>query len=327
MNTLRDLILVTGSAGWIGRRVSCRLSEKGCLVVGYDMVGSTGPWIEVFEGELALLGNPTPDLRRLLQKTKTVIHCAGRAHRPVETPEEVQAFKEANVRGTQNLVNACLQNGVDRIVYVSTIAGYDWKRAVGQPVSEDVLIKPVSAYAQTKLEGESIISKSSLDWRVIRLATVFGEGDRANFAKLARGLKRRQFLVPGDGDARKSVIPVDVAVEVLVEMALKTTPRYRLINAAITDTPTLREMCEAYSKYCGFPRPISLPMSVFKVLSAGGTVINRVINGFPLTLDTLGKLTTSTVIDNSRMLETLPDIPLPNFVEALARHATFYKNI
>jgi hypothetical protein len=62
-------------------------------------------------------------------------------------------------------------------------------------------------------------------------------------------------------------------------------------------------------------------------LAGGGTLVGKILNGFPLTLDVLRKLTTSTIVDNTRMIETLPDLSLSDFREALDMHSGFYRNI
>ena len=262
-----------------------------------------------------------------MKRTCTVVHCAGRAHRPIETKQEVAAFEETNVGGTRDLVVACRNAGVARIVYVSSIAAYDWARAPFSGASEGGELRPMTAYASTKLRGESLVSESTLDWRVVRLATVFGCGDKANLAKLARGIKRKRFVVPGNGDARKSLIPIDLAAEVLARLALESSPRHRLMNVALTDAPMLRGLCDDFSRACGFRRAPSIPLSILRSGAIVGGLVTRFWPAFPLTRSTLNKLVTSTVVDNRRLRETFPDLSMPSFFEALKPSAEYYKSI
>lgn len=327
MSIDRKLVLVTGAAGWIGRLVCSALQQQGCIVAAFDQVAAQGPWNEAFVGGLNCLRNPPADLLCLLGKTKAVVHCAGRAHRPVETAEEVAAFEEVNVGGTRDLAAACKSTGISRIVYVSTIAGYDWAVAPASGVSETDQIRPTTAYASTKLEGERIVRESGLDWRVVRLATVFGTGDRANFAKLARGLKTQRFVVPGRGSACKSVIPTELAADVLARLALLEEPKHRLLNVALSHAPSLREICDAFSINCGFSRARSIPISVLQGGAIIGNAISMIQPGFPLTTTNVKKLTTTTVVDNTRMREIFPDILLQKFDVALRASADFYRDI
>jgi len=320
-------VLVTGAAGWIGRRICHLLQKRGIAVVAFDRIASEGPWDRSFWGELKCFGNPSDELRRLLRGTSAVIHCAGRAHRPVETPGEIEALTQTNVAGTRDLLIACKATEVRRIVYVSTIAGYDWMNPPIAGVSEEGKLRPTAAYARTKLEGEKLVGDSGLDWRAVRLATVFGVGDRANFSKLARALKHGRFMVPGIGAARKSVMPVDLAAEVLVRLALIDEPRHRLMNGALSHTPTLQEICNAFSAECGFSQAHAVPLGLLQAGALLGDLVAKLRPEFPLTTPALAKLTTSTVINPARLYETLPDFPRPTFAEALRSAAEFYRSV
>ena len=318
-------ILVTGAAGWIGRHVCAKLQARGCRVVAYDLVAGEGPWDEAYVGALEDLAQPSADLRRLLGNVAAVVHCAGRAHRPVETAAEVALFERTNVVGTRDLLTACRAAGVKRLVYISTIAGYDWATAPTTGASEGAKLHPQTAYARSKLEAERLVGESGLDWRSVRLATVFGAGDRANFAKLAGALRSGKFVVPGQGSARKSVIPVGLAAEVLACLALLDVPRHRLLNVAIPEAPTLRAICDVFSAECGFRRARAVPLGLLRTAAVVGDGIARLRPNFPLTSVNLRKLTTSTVVDASRLYETLPDIQWPTFAEALKPAAEYYR--
>jgi len=327
MNVERNIVLVTGAAGWIGRQVCENLQRKGQSVAAFDRIACQGPWSQSFVGGLDSLASPPDELAALLKRTFAVVHCAGRAHRPIETKEEVAAFEETNFGGTRDLVAACHNAGVARIVYVASIAAYDWAKAPFSGAAEDGEMRPTTAYSSTKLRGERVVSESTLDWRAVRLATVFGPGDKANFAKLARGIRRKRFVVPGKGAARKSVIPVEIAAEVLARLALDSSPRHRLMNVALTDAPTLRGLCDDFSRACGFGRAPSIPLSVLRSGAFVGGLITRLWPAFPLTTSTLNKLITSTVVDNRRLRETFPDLPMPSFYEALKTSAAYYKDL
>ncbi|MFT3828373.1 MAG: NAD(P)-dependent oxidoreductase [Opitutaceae bacterium] len=327
MKPERDLVLVTGAAGWIGRNVCSALNRAGCRVAAFDLVKPGIRCDEIFVGSLAAFADPTAELCQLLGRTSAVIHCAGRAHRPIETPEEVALFEETNVGGTRSLLAACEACGVRRMVYVSTIAGYDWTTMPAGGHGEQAIQKPTSAYARTKLEGERLVRESTLDWRVVRLATVFGAGDRANFAKLAGALRRKQFVVPGRGDARKSVIPVDLAAEVLMQLAQIEEPKHRLVNVALPEPPTLRAICDAFSAGCGFPRARGVSLPLLRCAARLGDLLAKAKPGFPLTTGNLRKLTTPTVVDASRLYETLPTMRWPTFAECLNSAAAYYNTI
>ena len=217
-------ILVTGCNGWIGQRVCKYLLASGVEVLGGDVQQSMSAELN---GK-GIVGYVELDIRRpvvnLDCEVNAVIHCAGYAHRPDETPEEQMMFYDVNRDGTRNVLAWCEREGIERFLYVSSIAFYDWGTVSTASVTEEHPVALPTHYAKSKYEGEQLVSSSSLDWRIVRLATVFGEGDRANFSRMAKAMKKHLFPVPGKGSARKSVIPVDLAAELLAEFAVLDNP-------------------------------------------------------------------------------------------------------
>jgi UDP-glucose 4-epimerase len=166
-----------------------------------------------------------------------------------------------------------------------------------------------------------------LDWRIARLGTVFGVGDKANFSRLAQGLRNRRFVLPGDGAARKSVLTVAKAAEVLGRLAIDESSQRMVFNVAAPEAPSLAEICRAFSRVCGFRYPPRIPMPVMKTLARIGDAVAGVNPGFPLTSSVLAKLTTSTVLDVSRMRECFPDVAWESFEESLRRSAEYYAGL
>lgn len=323
-------ILVTGAAGWIGRVVCRALQDRGCFVLGADMQEREGPWdaflpLDITQDEFpeAVSLDALCDGRKAI----AVVHCAGLAHYPVETEAVKQQMFAVNAEGTRKLIRACGSWGIDRFVYVSSIAFYDWGDAEGNTVTEDSPVSARTAYAASKLEGEQAVLDSNLKGRVIRLATVFGKGDQANFARLARALKSGRFLIPGRGEATKSLISVNIAAECLAELALQDEVPYALMNLGLTSPPSLQMICETFSRKCGFPPARRLPLPVFRLLTAMGDGLACIKPGFPLTSETLWKLTTSTAVDCSRAASLLRGMVKTTFAVELERCADYYREL
>jgi nucleoside-diphosphate-sugar epimerase len=250
------------------------------------------------------------------------IHCAGLAHKPVETTEVQDQMWAVNDTGTANVLSFCERVGIKRFVYVSTIAGYDWDHV---PANEDHSSQARTEYAKSKLAGERRVLNANLDGRVVRLATVFGTGDKANFLKLSGALKRKRFVIPGDGSARKSVIPVDLAARLITEFARLNNPKHKMINLALPDAPTLKEICDSFSSVCEFPRAPSVSLPILRLLARCGDLASR-IRPLPLNTSVIDKLTTSTWVDTQRMQEILAPIPEVSFASGLRRHSDYYRN-
>ncbi len=72
-----------------------------------------------------------------------------------------------NVEGTRNIVEAC-QRSNKKIIYVSTDFVFDGKQQ--NSYSEEDQPNPINWYAQTKFEGEKIVTSSKIPYLVCRIA-------------------------------------------------------------------------------------------------------------------------------------------------------------
>jgi GlcNAc-P-P-Und epimerase len=317
-------LIVTGAAGWIGRNVCSDARSRGYQVVALDLPSSIdGPWDAYRSVNIAEESTLQVAADPVLAGADALIHCAGYAHRPIETPEEVARFYAINRDGSQRTQEIARRAGIRRVIYLSSIAFYDWTK--GCDFAEDGPLARPTAYAASKLDGEQLFVESGLDWRVARLGTVFGEGDRANFAKLAAALAKRRFVVPGQGSARKSVLPVKLAAELLIELATMPEPPHRLLNLALPEAPTLDAICAAYVQACGFPQPKRLPLPLMRAMALAGDLAAKAKPNFPLTSLNMRKLTTSTTVNVQRMLDTFPERKWGIFAEWLQESSEYYR--
>ena len=318
------MLIISGGSGWIGREV-IKLLGNSCIEIARN--SSKPP-----QASKKILGDITKpkfagDAAKQLQKIGSVpnalVHCAGLAHQPNESTSVKEAMWLVNDLGTANIIDFCLQVGIQRLVYVSTIAGYDWNQR--QPAREDDEQKPTTEYGKSKIAAEQRVLAAPLDTRVVRLSTVFGAGDSANFSRLAQALKSRRFPLPGKGDANKSVIPVDLAARLILELTQLDAPKHRLINLALPKAPTLREICDGFSNVCGFPKAPSVPLPILKLIALTCDLAG-LIRPMPLNSSVIKKLTSSTWVDTQRMRDVFSNLPDLTFEAHLRRHQEYYAN-
>ena len=206
--------LVTGASGFIGRRLVMELVRRGhetaCLV---RPTSKTAPLRDLpVEFVLGDLGDAA-SLVHAVKGRDHIFHLAG-VIQAVGGP----AFETANVMGTRNLVDACLQAapGVKRFVFVSSIAAAG-PSPDGKALTEDDEPSPVSAYGRSKLAAEHIVlaAKDKLPVTIVRPPNVLGPGSTE--IERALGLLRKR-LVPalGDDRPRTSLVDVDDLVEAML---------------------------------------------------------------------------------------------------------------
>jgi nucleoside-diphosphate-sugar epimerase len=314
-------IAVTGASGWVGSEVCAWLDAHAYEVrrLSRSPVASDHRCFNL-EG-----GGNDREAREALDGCMTVIHCAAHVHRRTETNHEQEQFRRVNVEGTARLLAASRAVGVRRFVFASTLAVYDWAGPHG-PRDEEAGLRPLTAYARSKREGERLVQEAGLDWRIARLATVYGRGDRANFSRLAAALRRGRFVIPGDGAARKSVLPVARAGELLARWAVDPGHANQVMNLAAPTAPSLAEICTAFSEACGFGPARHLPLAPCRVLARLADWIAVVYPRLPRATDILSKLTTDTVVDVARMQQTFPLLPWGSFASTLQPAASYYRS-
>ena len=150
-------ILITGGTGFVGWHV-----VRAALKAGHTVV-SLSRGVQ-FKDHAYPVSNVKVDLVRpqglgeALHEVDAVVHAAG-----ILREEENQNFERAHVGATENLVEACREAGVGKIVLMS---------ALGARKSSD------SGYLLTKFEAEEVVQASDIPFTIFRPSLVFGDGDR-----------------------------------------------------------------------------------------------------------------------------------------------------
>jgi len=137
-------------------------------------------------------------------------------------------FERGNVEGTQNVVNACRQASVRRLVHVGTEAAL----LAGEPlveVDESAPLRPDSPglYSSTKARAEQLVLDASgdgLETVVVRPRFVWGPGDKAILPTMVELMRSGRFAWIGGGQHRTSTTHVDNAVEGLMLGATRGRP-------------------------------------------------------------------------------------------------------
>jgi UDP-glucose 4-epimerase len=172
--------LLTGGAGYIGAHIVRAFRDEGLGVVVLDDL-STGirenvpddvPFIE------ASVEDATAVRKALREHSVTgVLHLA--AKKAVgESVEQPLLYWGDNVGGTRAVLQACLDEGVDRVLFSSSAAVF------GEPpvelVTEETATAPISPYGETKLVGEwmlrDVATATGMRWIALRYFNVAGTG-------------------------------------------------------------------------------------------------------------------------------------------------------
>lgn len=143
-------ILVTGSAGRIGRFVVRDLVAAGHEVVGADILSGTEPGARHLRVDLTDAGQVYASLAGV----ETVAHLGAWANAGVVPDPRTYGD---NVTGTFNILQACADLGLRRVVSASSAQVYGFARhpPLYLPVDELHPLRPVNSYALSKTAGEA----------------------------------------------------------------------------------------------------------------------------------------------------------------------------
>ena len=205
---LRDRILVTGGAGFIGSELVAQLCAVNREVVVVDNFATglrenlEGLPVTLIHGDVR---DPGP-WRHVLEETSTVYHlaCLGVRH-SIHSPVENH---DVNAGGTLAVLEEARRCGVDRFVHVSSSEVYG--TAVRVPMAEDHPTNPETPYGAAKLAGEAYARAYQrtygLPVAIVRPFNTFGprchhEGASGEVIPrfLLRALAGRPLVVFGDG--------------------------------------------------------------------------------------------------------------------------------
>jgi len=142
------MILVTGSAGRVGRAVVASLLNQGRQVRGFDLraSGATDDVVGSLDDAAAVA--------RAVEGVTEVLHLGAFMS---WAPADRDRMFATNVEGTRLLLDAAVNAGVRRFVFASSGEVYPENVPDFLPVTEDHPLRPNSPYGLTKLLGEELV--------------------------------------------------------------------------------------------------------------------------------------------------------------------------
>jgi len=274
---------VTGGTGFIGSRVVRRLRERGDEVVA--LVRSPEKASELRELGCELVeGDLTSEraIRDGVRGCDAVFHIA--AVYKVGIPgSERPAMRDANVGGTERVLDAAIDAGVQRIVYVSTVAVFGNTR--GEIVDETYTRNGedfLSCYDETKWQSHQValdrIGKGA-PIVIVQPGGVYGPGDHSELGNMidqAATGKLKMKMFPETG---LNIVHVDdVADGILLAYDKGEIGEAYVLGGQITK---MGELVEKVSEIAGRKAPTrELPPALMKMAIPIGPLVGKAL-GFP----------------------------------------------
>jgi UDP-glucose 4-epimerase len=265
-------LVVIGGAGLIGSHLVDQLTKEDVkeIVIYDNFVRGThenlaaalrDPRVKIFEvgGDIC----QSDILKAALKDADGVFHLA--ALWLLQCHEFPRSAFDVNIRGTFNVLEACVANGVKRLVYSSSASVYG--DAIEEPMSEDHPFCNKNFYGATKICGEAMARayhhRYGLNYVGLRYMNVYGPRQDYRGAYIAVIMKMLDAIdrgegptILGDGSEAFDFVAVDDCGRANI-CAMKAEPVDRFYNVGTGKRTSLREIAEKLLALTGSNQPIN----------------------------------------------------------------------
>ncbi len=220
-------ILVTGSSGEIGSAL-VKVLKKKHSIKEFDI--SSGFNVLDFQ-----------QVKKELKGMDAVVHLAA------SLDEDSEKMFELNVKGTENVLQACEELEIKRVIHLSSVAVYGNNSGVN---SEETEFNPVTNYEKSKAESELLAHKflDKLDLTILRPSIVITPN--IYWEKIFKAVKSEMPLI-GSGKFEWQLVHRDDVVSSIVFCLNEKKTIGGIFNVAELNPYSLKEMFYFIRKLLG----------------------------------------------------------------------------
>jgi dihydroflavonol-4-reductase len=289
---------VTGGTGFIGSRVIERLRHRGDDVVALvrtpsKATGLLDAGVQLVEGDLS----SEDAIKSGIDGCDAVFHIAA-VYKVGIPKKERPPMWDANVHGTERILDAAAASGVQKIVYVST--GNVFGDTKGEVVDETYQRDPgdgfLSYYDETKYRSHELVKEriaAGAPIVIVQPGVVYGPGDHSEIGNLIDQLRTGKLKLRMFPDAGYNFVFVEDVADgiVLAYDKGKVGESYLLGGQLGTMDDLYNSVAQALGKK---PPKLALPVGMAKASAPLGPVIGPLM-GFPPNMRELVKTSDVTI--------------------------------
>jgi UDP-glucose 4-epimerase len=231
-------IAVTGSSGFVGKKLVAKLKQQGHQVIEIDI--ATGCDITLWKS--------LSDLKDF----QVLIHLAARTFVP-ESYRIPRDFYYDNFIGTLNALELCRLNNAKMILASSYVYG----KPEYLPIDERHPIRAHNPYAQSKIISEQLCDRFHIDFQVpvvvLRPFNIYGPGQNENFLipSIIKQAKTGKIVLK-DPSPKRDFVFIDDAVDAYLKAAAYSSDVTEYFNVASGTSYSVEEVA-GMVKEIGFP--------------------------------------------------------------------------
>lgn len=259
-------ILVTGGAGFIGSNLVDQLSPDNKVVVLDNLFSGLLSNLDKSKDRITFVKGDILDkalLRDIVAEVDYVFHLAAHVGN-IRSIKDPHFDMEVNIRGTLNLLEACRNSNISRLVYSSS--GAIFGEAKYLPIDEEHPLNPESPYAVSKLAAEKYCfayhKVYGVPTTVLRYFNVYGlRQDTSEYANavaifLSRTKEGKPLTIFGDGKQTRDFIFVEDVVRANILAATHPSAVGEIFNIATGREDSIEHLVNIIRRISG--REISI---------------------------------------------------------------------
>lgn len=254
-------VFVTGATGFVGQYLIQSLAKQGeeikvLVREGSDHKLSRNKNMSVIYGDV----RNSESFSNELEGVETIYHLAG----VVTDWAPRSQYYEVHEKGTRNVVEAAINCGVKRIVYLSTVDVLAYEKH--SPLNENTPYTSSNVgYRSSKVQAEKLLfkyaRKKKIDVVILRPVWVYGVGDKVFIPEIARQMHQKSMFFIGSSSNYVSLVHVRNLAQ-----AILNAGQTRAVNEAflVYDKElTWDSLTQQISRSLNAPKPrITLPYNL-----------------------------------------------------------------
>jgi nucleoside-diphosphate-sugar epimerase len=323
------VIVVTGGSGFMGRHLVRRLRASGRAVTVLDLAPLPE---DLAAAGVRLVQASIIDAARVaeaLAGARAVVHLAAK----VSDFGAARDFERLNVDGTRTVAEAARAAGVARMVLMSSVAVFDYRRGFRDADERTPTGGHEFAYGRTKERAEGVVralARPGFETVVVRPGLFpYGPGDRMASAPMLRAIARGVPLLVGSGTAVLSTSYVENLVAGVLLCLDHPAAAGETFHLADDGCPTWRELVAAMAAALGVrpprgaaPRWLAAPVAA--ALEAAWRAL-RLRTAPPLTRYRVRTVTSDLHFSNRKAKQLLGWTPAVSLPAGLAATVAWYR--
>jgi len=254
-------ILVTGGAGFIGSHIVDRLSSENKVIVLDNLFSGLLSNLERSKDRITFIKGDVLDkslLKDTVAEVEFVFHLAAHVGN-IRSIKDPYFDMDVNIKGMLNLLEACRNSNIKRLVYSSS--GAIFGEAKYLPIDEEHPLNPESPYAVSKLAAEkycfAFYKVHGVPTTAVRYFNVYGpKQDTSEYANaisifLSRIKDGKPLTIFGDGEQTRDFVFIEDVVTANILAATQPAAVGEIFNIATGQATSINQITDILRQISG----------------------------------------------------------------------------